>query len=103
VERVGPDVGVVAVTAVVDDVVPAATDGSDLDVLVAGNTAGFVHLDRQMGGANWWLPRWLDRILPRVHIDGPEDRARPGPDDLSRPGSADTPPPPPALTPAPRP
>ncbi len=23
-----------------------------------------------MGGkANWWLPRWLDRILPKVHLD----------------------------------
>jgi putative drug exporter of the RND superfamily len=31
-----------------DDVVPAATDGSDLDVLVGGNTAGFVDLDHQM-------------------------------------------------------
>ncbi|MEM9712591.1 MAG: MMPL family transporter [Actinomycetota bacterium] len=23
-----------------------------------------------MGDANWWLPRWLDRILPTVDIDG---------------------------------
>ncbi|MGH9259874.1 MAG: MMPL family transporter, partial [Acidimicrobiales bacterium] len=44
-----------------------------------------------MGRANWWLPRWLDRILPRVHIDGPEDPSRPGP--------ADTPPAPPEPTP----
>ena len=21
------------------------------------------------GDANWWLPRWLDRILPRVSVD----------------------------------
>jgi putative drug exporter of the RND superfamily len=21
------------------------------------------------GGANWWLPGWLDRILPRVHVE----------------------------------
>jgi len=34
-----------------------------------------------MGRANWWLPRWLDRILPRTHVDGPGDRSRPGPDD----------------------
>jgi putative drug exporter of the RND superfamily len=34
-----------------------------------------------MGRANWWLPRWLDRILPRTHIDGAGDRSRPGPDD----------------------
>ena len=23
-----------------------------------------------MGDANWWLPGWLDRLLPRVDIDG---------------------------------
>ncbi len=25
-----------------------------------------------IGKSNWWFPRWLDRILPRVHVD-PED------------------------------
>jgi RND superfamily putative drug exporter len=24
------------------------------------------------GRANWWLPKWLDRILPNVHVDEPE-------------------------------
>ena len=24
-----------------------------------------------LGRANWWLPGWLDRLLPRVHVDGP--------------------------------
>ena len=24
-----------------------------------------------MGRANWWLPAWLDRILPHVDIDPP--------------------------------
>jgi RND superfamily putative drug exporter len=23
-----------------------------------------------VGRANWWLPRWLDRILPHVDLDG---------------------------------
>jgi RND superfamily putative drug exporter len=23
-----------------------------------------------LGDANWWMPRWLGRILPEVHIDG---------------------------------
>jgi RND superfamily putative drug exporter len=23
-----------------------------------------------LGDANWWMPRWLDRILPKVHIEG---------------------------------
>jgi RND superfamily putative drug exporter len=22
-----------------------------------------------LGDANWWLPRWLDRILPIIHIE----------------------------------
>ncbi len=26
-----------------------------------------------LGNANWWLPRWLDRILPRVHIEPPSE------------------------------
>jgi len=25
---------------------------------------------RMLGKANWWMPRWLDRILPHVDIDG---------------------------------
>ena len=32
-----------------------------------------------LGPANWWLPKWLDRILPSLHVE-PEDIARqPGP------------------------
>jgi RND superfamily putative drug exporter len=23
-----------------------------------------------LGGANWWFPKWLDRLLPRVDVDG---------------------------------
>ncbi|MEA3217631.1 MAG: putative drug exporter of the superfamily [Acidimicrobiia bacterium] len=23
-----------------------------------------------LGNANWWMPRWLDRLLPKVHIEG---------------------------------
>jgi RND superfamily putative drug exporter len=23
-----------------------------------------------LGGANWWLPSWLDRILPRIDVEG---------------------------------
>jgi len=25
-----------------------------------------------LGGANWWFPRWLDRLLPRVDVEGEE-------------------------------
>jgi len=28
-----------------------------------------------LGDRNWWLPRWLDRILPRVKIDVVEEEA----------------------------
>jgi RND superfamily putative drug exporter len=24
-----------------------------------------------LGKANWWLPRWLDRILPHINVEGP--------------------------------
>ena len=23
-----------------------------------------------LGNANWWLPKWLDRLVPEVHIEG---------------------------------
>ncbi|CAM5589036.1 membrane protein [Streptomyces avidinii] len=29
-----------------------------------------------LGGANWWLPDWLDRRLPRISIEPPEHRPR---------------------------
>ncbi|MFD3381669.1 MULTISPECIES: MMPL family transporter [unclassified Streptomyces] len=31
-------------------------------------------LMHMLGGANWWLPRWLDRRLPRISIEPPETR-----------------------------
>ena len=40
-----------------------------------------------LGDANWWIPRWLDRVLPRIDVDG-QDRlpapatADPDPDDI---------------------
>ncbi|MFF8829938.1 MMPL family transporter [Streptomyces sp. NPDC015131] len=32
-------------------------------------------LMHMLGGANWWLPGWLDRVLPRISIENPECRA----------------------------
>ncbi|MEU1785421.1 MMPL family transporter [Streptomyces sparsogenes] len=29
------------------------------------------------GRANWWLPRWLDKAMPRVSVEGPADEPRP--------------------------
>ena len=26
-----------------------------------------------MGKANWWLPRWLDRLIPRLNVEGGAD------------------------------
>ncbi|MHB9758670.1 MMPL family transporter [Streptomyces sp. BYX5S] len=31
-----------------------------------------------LGGANWWLPAWLERRLPRLSIEAPECRADAG-------------------------
>jgi len=25
-----------------------------------------------LGDRNWWLPGWLDRLLPHVHVEGHE-------------------------------
>ncbi len=28
-----------------------------------------------LGDRNWWLPGWLDRLLPHVRVDGTDDGA----------------------------
>ncbi|MFC5169033.1 MMPL family transporter [Streptomyces mutomycini] len=33
-------------------------------------------LMHMLGGANWWLPAWLDRLIPRISVD-PPDRTAP--------------------------
>lgn len=33
-------------------------------------------LMHMLGGANWWLPAWLDRRLPRISIEPPPSRTR---------------------------
>jgi RND superfamily putative drug exporter len=30
-----------------------------------------------LGKANWWIPGWLDRILPRISVEAPPDLRRP--------------------------
>ncbi|MFL6127618.1 MAG: MMPL family transporter [Mycobacteriales bacterium] len=32
-----------------------------------------------LGRANWWLPGWLDRVLPRVRVEGAADHGAPEP------------------------
>ena len=34
-----------------------------------------------LGDKNWWLPAWLDRILPRLNVEGPTDHPHPTPPD----------------------
>jgi RND superfamily putative drug exporter len=29
-----------------------------------------------LGDRNWWLPRWLDRLLPKLDVDGPSAAVR---------------------------
>ncbi len=34
-----------------------------------------------LGARNWWMPAWLDRILPRVNVEGSRDHLTPRPAD----------------------
>ena len=49
----------------------AAAVALDAFVLRTLLVPALMHL---LGGANWWLPRWLDRRLPRISIEPPERR-----------------------------
>ncbi|MGC0374635.1 MMPL family transporter [Streptomyces sp. SAI-229] len=49
----------------------AAAVALDAFVLRTLLVPALMHL---LGGANWWLPRSLDRILPRISIEPPEAR-----------------------------
>ena len=37
-----------------------------------------------LGNANWWLPGWLDRVLPRLTVEGSATRTEPAADRPSR-------------------
>jgi putative drug exporter of the RND superfamily len=30
-----------------------------------------------LGDKNWWLPAWLDRIIPRLNVEGPAHHVAP--------------------------
>ncbi|MER6690140.1 MMPL family transporter [Streptomyces minutiscleroticus] len=49
----------------------AAAVALDAFVLRTLLVPALMHL---LGGANWWLPRWLDRRLPRISIEPPGHR-----------------------------
>ncbi|MGV9503700.1 MMPL family transporter [Streptomyces sp. NPDC003642] len=50
----------------------AAAVALDAFVLRTLLVPALMHL---LGGANWWLPRWLDKRMPRISIEPPETRA----------------------------
>ncbi|MFK0122595.1 MMPL family transporter [Streptomyces nigra] len=50
----------------------AAAVALDAFVLRTLLVPALMHL---LGGANWWLPRWLDKRMPRISIEPPECRA----------------------------
>ncbi|MGW1009070.1 MMPL family transporter [Streptomyces termitum] len=50
----------------------AAAVALDAFVLRTLLVPALMHL---LGGANWWLPKGLDRVLPRISIEPPECRA----------------------------
>ncbi|MFD7866862.1 MMPL family transporter [Streptomyces sp. NPDC059783] len=54
----------------------AAAVALDAFVLRTLLVPALMHL---LGGANWWLPGWLDRRLPRISIEPPETAAIPRP------------------------
>jgi RND superfamily putative drug exporter len=60
----------------------AAAVALDAFVLRTLLVPALMHL---LGGANWWLPGWLDRRLPRISIEPPEYR----PDRATIPGARD--------------
>jgi len=49
--------------------------------------SAFMHL---FGEKIWWLPRWLDRIVPNVDVEGAAlERAHPVPDEAEQPAQPD--------------
>jgi RND superfamily putative drug exporter len=50
----------------------AAAVALDAFVLRTLLVPALMHL---LGGANWWLPGWLEQRLPRISIEPPECRA----------------------------
>ena len=41
-----------------------------------------------LGGSAWWLPRWLDRLLPNITIEPPHDGEREHAFEVDRPAPA---------------
>ncbi len=41
-----------------------------------------------LGARNWWLPKWLDRILPTLHVEGSDVHVGASPDAAAEPDDA---------------
>ena len=42
-----------------------------------------------LGDRNWWIPKWLDKILPRIHIEARHPELEEEPDDRELVGVGD--------------
>ncbi|MBQ0984522.1 MMPL family transporter [Streptomyces sp. F63] len=65
----------------------AAAVALDAFVLRTLLVPALMHL---LGGVNWWLLRWLDRVLPRISIEAP-DGGEPAEDEPGGPAGPDRP------------
>ena len=41
-----------------------------------------------LGEKSWYIPRWLDRLLPNITIEPPHEREEPAPAEAERPAEA---------------
>jgi hypothetical protein len=46
-----------------------ASGGETVDVFSIPGSQSEESIGELLGPANWWLPHWLDRILPRIEIE----------------------------------
>jgi uncharacterized membrane protein YdfJ with MMPL/SSD domain len=46
-----------------------ASGGETVDVCSIPGSQSEESIGELLGPANWWLPHWLDRILPRIEIE----------------------------------
>ncbi|MGO9488796.1 MAG: MMPL family transporter [Solirubrobacteraceae bacterium] len=63
-----------------DVVVKMLAVGLSVSVLVDATIVRLILVPASMtlfGTANWWLPTWLDRLLPRIDAEGTADRPSP--------------------------
>jgi RND superfamily putative drug exporter len=69
----------IAFVAFPDPVVKMVGLGLAVSILVDATVVRMALVPAAMvllGDANWWLPRWLDRVLPSVDLEGDDTTAR---------------------------